>query len=143
MKIHLINTPVGLVPLYETDYDAKKKLKQGEIYEVSIKRARNYAFLKKYFALINCAFEYLNEAQTNFFKTNENFRKTVQIAAGHYDMIFLLSIREWVQSPKSIAFDKLSESEFSDLYDRVKDVIFSVFLKNIEWDEFEKNLINF
>lgn len=42
-----------------------------------------------------------------------------------------------------IAFDKMDEAEFSELYERVKDVLFEVFLKNISIEEFEANLINF
>jgi len=42
-----------------------------------------------------------------------------------------------------IAFDKMDEAEFSELYERVKDVLFEVFLKNISIEEFEANLMNF
>ena len=33
MEIRLLNTPSGLKPLYDEDYDQKKKLKIGEIYK--------------------------------------------------------------------------------------------------------------
>ena len=50
---------------------------------------------------------------------------------------------EWLQVPKSIAFDKMAEDELSKLYERVKDVLFSMFLGNVNKDEFEEQLVNF
>ena len=61
MKLQLKNTMSGLVPINDASYDEKKKLKIGQVYEVTIKLVRNYDFHKKYFALINCAWEYLPE----------------------------------------------------------------------------------
>ncbi len=141
MKFNVVNTMQGLVPAQDDDFDAKKKLKIGEVYQVSIKQFRNYAFHKKYFALIGCAWEYQNErVQTHFKESIELFRKTVEISAGHCDLVYSIERKEWVEVPKSIAFDKLSEADFQNLYDRVKDVLFSVFLRNISVEEFEQNL---
>lgn len=144
MELRLLNTPSGLKPLYDEDYDQKKKLKIGEIYKVKITIARNINFHRKYFALINCAWAYQNERTTNHFKNNvECFRKTVEIAAGHCDTVYNLSLKSWVDIPKSIAFDKLKQEEFEDLYERVKDVLFTTFLKGIDEEEFLNNMIDF
>lgn len=144
MEIRLLNTPSGLKPLYDEDYDQKKKLKIGEIYKAKITIARNINFHRKYFALINCAWAYQNERTTKHFKNNvECFRKTVEIAAGHCDTVYNLSLKSWVDIPKSIAFDKLKQEEFEDLYERVKDVLFTTFLKGIDEEEFLNNMIDF
>lgn len=144
MEIRLLNTPSGLKPLYDEDYDQKKKLKIGEIYKAKISIARNINFHRKYFALINCAWAYQNERTTKHFKNNvECFRKTVEIAAGHCDTVYNLSLKSWVDIPKSIAFDKLKQEEFEDLYERVKDVLFTTFLKGIDEEEFLNNMIDF
>lgn len=144
MELRLLNTPSGLKPLYDEDYDQKKKLKIGEIYKAKISIARNINFHRKYFALINCAWAYQNERTTKHFKDNvECFRKTVEIAAGHCDTVYNLSLKSWVDIPKSIAFDKLKQEEFEDLYERVKDVLFTTFLKGIDEEEFLNNMIDF
>lgn len=144
MKIYCTNTARGLVPNYDSDFDEKKKLKIGEVYRCEIRLARNYNFHRKYFALINCAWEYQDERRQLFFKDDiERFRKSVEIAAGHCDIIYLLDRKEWVESPKSIAFEKMDEAAFSDLYEKVKRVLFSVFLTHITEEEFMKNLVNF
>ena len=143
MKINILNTLSGLQLCSDSDFDAKKKLKIGQVYEVTFKLQRNYEFHKKYFALINCAWEFMREEQQEFFKTIESFRKTMEIAAGHCETIYSIDRKEWIQTPKSIAFDKMDNAEFQELYDRVLDVILRYPLKGIDRDYFEQNLINF
>lgn len=144
MKLNLLNTAHGLVALYDDDFDEKKKLKIGEVYQAEIRQPRNIRFHKLYFALINCTWEYLNEKQVEFFHGNkEVFRKSLEIAAGHCDKVFSFRLKEWVDVPKSVSFSSMDEHEFRDLYQRVKDVIFSTILRGISESEFEKNLINF
>ncbi len=144
MDLFCTNTVRGLVPNYDADFEEKKKLKIGIVYKVKVTKARNYEFHKKYFALINCAWEYQNEGVVKHFKNNiELFRESVQVAAGHCDMEYSISKNEWIEKSKSISFDKMDEIEFQELYDRVKDVLFSVFLKKISEEEFMRNLVNF
>jgi hypothetical protein len=143
MKIYLQNTPHGLVPVTDSDYDEKKKLKIGQIYSAEIKLPRNYDFHKKYFALLECSWRYLTEKQQEFIKSKECFRSTLQIAAGFSKVYYSITRKEWVEESKSIAFDSMTEEEFRDLYDRVKDVLFLTFLKNISQEDFEKNLKDF
>lgn len=144
MEINLLNTADGFRVCGDEGYEMKRKLKVGRIYKATIKEYRNYKLHKKYFALINCAWEYLNERQTAFFHENvEVFRKTVEVAAGHCEKVYSFERREWVDVPKSIAFDKMDEAAFRDLYERVKDVLFSIFLKNISEEEFMDALSNF
>lgn len=143
MKLLVINTPRGLVPLGDDDYDEKKKLKLGQTYSVEIKIARNVDFHRKYFALISYAWEFLNEQETERFRTKENFRKYVEVAAGHCDVIFHPRLQEYVEIPKSISFGKMDNAEFSDLYQRVKDVIFSIIGDRVTQDQFERLLLDF
>lgn len=144
MELNLLNTSSGLIPCDDADCEAKLKLKVGQIYKATIKLNRNYRLHCKYFALINCAWAFQNERQTAFFHESvEVFRKTVEIAAGHCERVYSIERKEWVDIPKSVAFDKMDEAEFRDLYERVKDVLFSYFLKGITEEEFVKALINF
>ena len=137
-------TPTGLKPMYDEDYDSKKMLKVGAVYEATIKEMRNVAFHRKYFSLINLAWEYLNEQQRTFFKDDVNaFRKTVEVAAGHYEPVYSVARHSWLEVPKSIAFDKLSESDFEQLYEKVKSVIFRTFIPDSVKDEFEYVLKDF
>jgi hypothetical protein len=144
MKLLLLNTREGLKPLTDDDYDEKKKLKIGEIYEVTIKKPRNLAFFRKYWALLKCAWEYLDERKQEFFKNNiEVFRKSLEITAGWCEPLFDLETQEWVHAPKSISFEKMNETEFNTLYNNVRDILFKAIIPNISKEEFERNLVNF
>lgn len=144
MELFLKNTSSGLIPMTDFDYDQKRTLKIGDVYKCKITKARNYQFHKLYFSLIACSWEYLNEATQNHYKNNiEQYRKSVEVSAGHCDNVFNIKLKAWVDIPKSISFEKLDEIAFKELYERVKDVIFLVFLKHISQEEFERNLINF
>lgn len=144
MKLLLLNTREGLKPMYDEDYDEKKKLKIGEIYEAEIKLPRNLRFHRKYFGLIRCAWEYLNEKQQDFFKNNlEVFRKSLEVAAGWCEPLYDLETQELYHAPKSISFEKMKEDEFSILYNNVRDILFKIILPNISKEEFERNLVNF
>ena len=143
MKLNLQNTTRGLIPCYDDDFEEKKKLKIGEIYQVEIRLLRNYDFHKKYFSLLNCAWEYLTEKQQEFIKSKTCFRKTLQIAAGWSEVYYSIDRKEWIEESKSIAFDEMDNAEFETLYNGVKDVLFTTFLRNISEEEFMKNLVNF
>lgn len=141
MKISVLCTSQGLVPIDDESYEEKKKLKVGATYECEIKVKRNYKFHKKYFALINCSWEYLPESQTKGFGTKEIFRKWVEIQAGHCEI--LKTRKETYKLPKSVSFDAMDEAAFSDLYERVKDIIWNLINRYVSEDEFERNLANF
>lgn len=144
MKIKLMCTPSGLKPMYDADYEEKKRLKVGKVYEATIRELRNVGFHRKYFSLINLAWEFLSEEQRAFFNENVDiFRKTAEIAAGHYELVYSVARHSWLEIPKSIAFDKLSESDFENLYNRIKDVIFITFIPEANKEQFEYILKDF
>ena len=143
MRLLVVNTPRGLVPFGDDDYDQKKKLKVGETYNVEVKVARNVEFHRKYFALISYAWEFLNESEIERFRDKDNFRKYVEIAAGHCEVIYHPRLQEFVEIPKSIFFGSMDNTSFGDLYKRVKDVIFSIIGGRVSEKEFERLLLDF
>lgn len=143
MKLNLLNTPHGLVPMYDRDFDEKKKLKPGTIYAAEIKVPRNYQFLKKFFALINAGYSLLPERTQNGFRSVDGFRQYVTVAAGYYDVFFSPRLQEFVEIPKSISFASMSEDEFSDCYNAIKDVIWGILGDRVTEDVFNNVLSNF
>lgn len=100
-----------LKPLDGESADRYLKLFRNEPYIFSMKRARNYAFLKKYFSLINLAFD--NQEK---FDNIEWFRKWSLIAVGwckEYINPFDGKVNYEV---KSVSFEKCKESEFDEVY---------------------------
>jgi hypothetical protein len=144
MEIYLYNTSQGLIPLYDEDYDQKKRLKIGQKYRARITVPRDLTKHRKYFALINCAWAFQNEKVQAFFNNNVDvFRKTVEMTAGHCEKVYSIKLKEWIDVPKSISFDSVDNIEFEEIYKRVYDVLLSTFLKHITEQEFMDNLINF
>lgn len=143
MRFFVLNTPHGLVPLYDEDHDEKKKLKVGVVYSADIKVPRNYQFHKKFFALINAGYSLLPEKTQQGFRTAEGFRQYLTVAAGYYDTYYSPKRQEFVEIPKSISFSSMDEAEFSVLYERMKDVIYGVLGEKVTEEVFEKVLANF
>lgn len=143
MKLNLLCTQQGLVPMYDEDYDLKKRLKVGQSYVADVKVARNVGFHRKYWALLNAAWSLLPERTSNGFRSLEGFRSYVIVAAGFYELYFNPRLKEFVEVPRSISFEKMDEVEFSELYDRSKDVIWSIIGRYVSEDDFERCLINF
>ena len=146
MKIFVRNTAHGLVPLYDEDYEEKRKLEIGKDYLAEIKVPRNINFHRLYFSLMRCAWDLQSEArQRELWKDNiDNFRKTVQMTAGHVDVVYSTKLKDFVEIPKSINFGSMDETEFKDLYEKVRHVLFTVFLKGIITEElFDKQLSNY
>ncbi len=143
MKINLLCTAHGLVPLYDRDYDLKKRLRVGETYVADIKVSRNVQFHRKYWALLNAAWSILPERTSKGFRSLEGFRSYVIVAAGFYDVYYNPRLKEFVETPKSIAFDKMDEITFSDLYDRSKDVIWGIIGDYVTEEQFDTILSNF
>ena len=75
MKIQVICTTNGLVPLGDDSYEEKRKLRVGQVYECEVKVVRNYRFLKKAFALLNAAWSLMNERQQAGWRSKEPMLK--------------------------------------------------------------------
>ena len=143
MKLQVICTTNGLVPLGDDSYEEKRKLRVGQVYECEVKVVRNYRFLKKAFALLNAAWSLMSERQQAGWRSKEGFRNYLTVAAGHYDTYYNQRLQAFVELPRSWSFDKMDEAEFSNLYDRMKDVIFTVLGDKVTEEVFDKVLSNF
>ena len=143
MKLTCINTVRGLVPVDDDSYEEKKRLKVGGVYECDVKIVRNYQFLKKAFALLNAAWELMDEGQQAAWRSKEGFRYYLTVAAGHFDVYYNPRLGEFVEVPASWSFDKMDEATFGKLYDAMKDVVFYVLGDKVTEEIFNKVLANF
>ena len=121
MKILVVKTINGfLKPAYDSDSDAFKKIPTNEIIEIEYKKKRNIRFHRKFFGLLKLAFE--NQSD---YRTMETMRHDIIVTAGFYNEIVNLITGEVYKKANSISFDSMDENEFSDLYDKTKEVICS------------------
>lgn len=144
MKMLLMNTDLGLVPYGDDAYEQKRRLKLGNVYTCEVKEMRNAAFHRKYMKLMHLAWEYLGEDVVRFFGGNEEcFRHSVEVAAGSFQLCYDIVGKRWYQSHKSISFNSMKQDEFDTLYERVKDVLFSTYLRDIDKEAFNQLLTQF
>ncbi len=134
-----------LVPSDEEAQQELSKLKLGQPVRVTIVRQRNYHFLKKWFALINFAFDYWEPPEIELKqkvtpeKNLDRFRKDVTILAGYYDATYRLNGEVRIEA-KSIAFGNMSEDEFEVLYSKTIDVILKKVCTQFTEDELRETV---
>lgn len=127
MQVYLTKTMIGLIPADERSREWFEKIKHGQTIHADFKKVRNYRFLKKYFALLNIAFDHWQPGEINSKygvpeKNFDRFRADVTILAGYYESTIRLDGSVRIE-PKSISFAKMSEEEFSALYSKSIDVL--------------------
>lgn len=122
MRIRVARDGNKLKAAKTEDLSQIKRLKEGEMVLISVKRIRNPALHRKYFALLKKAFE-----NQSFFNEQEHMRKFLEMAAGHYQKCYLPNrdTGEIIEQfwPKSIAYTELDGDAFQKLYDKVMDEI--------------------
>ena len=118
MKLLVIKTPRGLLPLYDSDYENYAKIPMNEEFEIEYTKKRNLKFHKKYFALMKLAYE--NQSD---YRSLNDMRRDIAIVSGFYDEVVNKISGDVLKVAKSISFAKMDESEFSELYEKTKDTI--------------------
>jgi hypothetical protein len=113
-----------------------KSLEPGEILLFSFKKIRNWKYHKKFFALLNFAYETWDpERQHKTYKGRpvsknfERFRKDVTIQAGFYEQTFDLDGNMQLEA-LSISFAKMDDMKFEQVYSAVATVILEKVLLN-------------
>ena len=134
MKLFVRNTISGLVPLYPSDFDQKRKLKLGQDYEVDIKNPRNVGFHRKFFALLNIGHE-----NTSLDMPFDTYRKYITIKAGFYNAY--TTPKGLFYDAVSISFSSMTQDEFEDVYSRVLDKVIEDI--GVTKEEIQEQLINF
>ena len=117
MKIYVKNTLSGLIPLYNSDFEEKKKLKIGVEYLCDIKKPRNYDYHKRFFAMLNIGWQNTRFENINF----EAYRSYVIMKSGYYDSFETNS--GIMILPQSMSFANMDQSEFERLNNAAIDVI--------------------
>lgn len=132
--------------LYPDDTESAELLfnmKQGHVIKAKISSPRNYEFHKKYFALLDHAYESWEPEipekyqGMNIEKNRETFRKNIQILAGYGDPV--INLRNEVKyESKSISFGKMEAEDFEKLYNSVLNMILKHVLTKYTKDDLER-----
>lgn len=135
-ELQLIKQPGGtLRPAGIVEEEALRSLLNGSLVHATIKQPRNPHFHRKFFALLNFAYEYWLPPELEYKgikaeKSFERFRNEVTVLAGWYTVT--TNLRGVVKlEPKSISFAKMDETEFGALYKAVFNVVWKYVLSQV------------
>lgn len=143
MELYCRVTPQGLVPLYDSDYNEKHKLKEGKVYKVTVTVPRNYNFLKKFFALVRLTYYNLPETLERKLgiHNEEDLLTALKVELGLCD-IYTIDGRTIIK-PQSISFAAMDNVEFEQFYNRCVDLILHRYLKGTDREELLQEIENF
>lgn len=129
MDIYCRVTELGLIPMYDSDYDEKQRLKVGETVLCRISKPRNYEFHKKFWALVRMTFENLPERLHRMLDifSEEDMLVSLKLDLG-YATTFWHGNRQVVRL-ESISFASMDETEFERFYQRSIDIILEKYLR--------------
>ena len=130
----MLKTKQGLTPLYNSGYESYQKLKIGWRGEVKFKQPLNISFHRKYFALINMAYE--NQEK---FNNVSHYRKYLTCKAGFYTA-YETDKGTFIEAD-SISFASMDELEFNELYSKMLDVIIKEM--GITGEDVAQNIVDF
>lgn len=133
MKANFIKVNQGLLaPATDEDRKLLDKVRAGQVVQMQYSRMRNYQFFKKWWALVNFAFDYWQPvdlpADSKWKKSVvpernlERFRKDLTILAGFYTATYRINGEVRIEA-KSISFASMSEDEFEQLYSATIDAV--------------------
>lgn len=127
----LIKTMSGMVPMDEYTTERYNRVPIGGVVHAPFKKSRNPRFHRKFFALLNYAFERWEPGEIDCKhgipeKNFDRFRKDSIILAGFYHVVVRLDGTTRIEAD-SISFASMDDETFSALYNGV----LNVFLKRI------------
>lgn len=141
-ELVLTKAPGGaLIPMDPQAAEYIAKLKTGAAVRATVKQQRNPRFHRKFFALLNLAFDAWEPVEATYKgaavgKNFDQFRNDVVVLAGFYEMAVNLK-GETRLTAKSISFASMDQEEFDRLYNAVVNVILTRILTNYSRDDLD------
>ena len=132
MKIYCKVTSQGLVPMYDSDYDEKQRLKLGETVLCDITKPRNYEFHKKFFALVRMTYQNLPERLHSMLniRSEDDMLTCLKLDLGLATVIYQGG-RHLIKVG-SISFASMDETGFETFYRNCIDVILTKYLRGTD-----------
>ena len=141
-ELVLTKAPGGaLIPADPQAAEFIGKLKLGQGVTAAIKRHRNPAFHRKFFALLNLAYDAWEPTVATYKgqvvgKNFDQFRNDILCIAGHFEMAVNLRGETRVTA-KSISFGAMDQHEFESVYNSVANAILQRILTNYTRDDLD------
>lgn len=139
----------ALVPAHQTDEEALAKLPVGQPLRVKVTRMRNVDHHRKYFALLNYAYDVWEppiDEEAHYHaaakamdpeKNFDRFRHDIIILCGFSEAYYRVNGEIRIE-PKSISFSSMDQDQFDELYDKTITVIVKHVLNNYTADDLRR-----
>ena len=130
-KAFIYRSGFAFFPASNADTEIMYQFAEGEIMEVTVKKARNYRNHKRFFAMLKLGYE-----NQDMFDNFGWFREWIMIKSGIFES--RNTPDGFIYRAKSISFSNMDELEFRELYKDVSQVIID--LCGIDEKTLENNL---
>lgn len=130
----------SLRPIDEEGEEAISRVGQGEIVEVAIRKPRNGAFHRYFWALANLCWKQIDHDE---FPTPEKLVNAMKVGVGCYeDQLFILEDGQkvWMRTPGSISYAAMDAVEFAEFFERCCDWIAKYVVPGITADEWRQEI---
>lgn len=130
------------VPVDKIGIEVMLKMPMNAEYKGVFSQPRNAKFHRKYFTLLNFAYEQFEpeEVEGKYGivpeKDRDQFREDIIILAGFYRIVRRVNGQEIVVA-KSISFARMDQDEFDELYSKTITVVLKYVLKNYSGEDLE------
>ena len=144
MDIFCKVTAHGLVPIYESDYDLKKRLRVGSVVKCKVSNPRNYEHHKKFFALVRLTFDNLPSNLAEYFKVHneEDMLRRFKRDLGYFTTTLNERGEKEIEY-QSISFSAMEQHEFERFYNQCIDLVLYKYLKGIDKEDLITEIENF
>lgn len=126
----------SLRPADDAGCEALRKLSNGDLVTVEIKKSRNIRHHRLFWALMTVVHDNIDHER---YPSVEDLAAAIKISAGHRTRIELPN-GEIGFIPGSIAFHKMDQTAFSAFYDRVCNLIAKHFLPGVDSDALKEEV---
>ena len=144
MDIFCKVTPYGLVPLYDSDLDMKKRLKVGTTVKCKVSNPRNYEHHKKFFALVRLTFDNLPSNLAEYWKIHneDDMLRRFKRDLGYYNSMLNERGEKEIEY-QSISFSAMEQHEFERFYNQCIDLVLYRYIKGIDKQDLITEIENF
>ena len=133
MDIFCKVTPYGLVPLYDSDLEARKRLRAGSVVKCKVSNPRNYEFHKKFFALVRLTFDNLPARLAEYWNVNNegDMLRRFKWDLGYFSSSYNENGEKEIEYG-SISFAAMEQHEFERFYNQCVDLVLYKYIKGLD-----------
>lgn len=144
MDIYCRVTDYGLVPVYDSDLDMKKRLKVGTMVRCRVTQPRNYGFHKKFFALVRLTYDNLPlplVERWNIHSADDMLRRFKR-DLGYYTSKTNDRGEREIEF-RSISFAAMDEQEFERFYYDCVNLVLYTYIRGLGREDLEEEIEHF